>query len=40
MKVLPLSEAKNNYRVTVKEIEVVAVGPRRTIHKETTRLMK
>jgi mRNA interferase RelE/StbE len=28
------------YRVTVKEIEVVAVGPRRTIYEETTRLMK
>jgi len=28
------------YRVTVKEIEIVAVGPRRTIYEETTRLMK
>ena len=28
------------YRVTMKEIEVVAVGPRRTIYEETTRLMK
>lgn len=28
------------YRVTVKEIEVVAVGPRRTIYEETTRLME
>ena len=28
------------YRVTVKEIEIVAVGPRRTIYEETTKLMK
>jgi mRNA interferase RelE/StbE len=28
------------YRVMVKEIEIVAVGPRRTIYEETTRLMK
>ncbi len=28
------------YRVTVKEIEVVAVGPRRTIYEDTTRRMK
>lgn len=28
------------YRVTAKEIEVVAVGPRRTIYEETTRLME
>src|SRR3990172_1739712 len=28
------------YRVTMKEIEVVAVGPRRTIYEETTKLMK
>jgi len=28
------------YRVTTKEIEVVAVGPRRTIYEETKRLMK
>jgi mRNA-degrading endonuclease RelE of RelBE toxin-antitoxin system len=27
------------YRVTTKEIEVVAIGPRRTIYGETTRLM-
>ncbi len=27
------------YRVTAKEIEVVAIGPRRTIYDETTRLM-
>jgi mRNA-degrading endonuclease RelE of RelBE toxin-antitoxin system len=28
------------YRVTMKEIEVVAVGPRRTVYEETTKLMK
>ena len=28
------------YRVTVKEIEVVAVGPRRIIYDETARLME
>ena len=28
------------YRVTIKEIEVVAIGPRRTIYEETMRLMK
>jgi mRNA interferase RelE/StbE len=28
------------YRVTMKEIEVVAVGPRRIIYDETTRLME
>jgi len=28
------------YRVTMKEIEIVAVGPRRTIYEETARLMK
>jgi mRNA interferase RelE/StbE len=28
------------YRVMVKEIEIVAVGPRRTIYEETTRLME
>jgi mRNA interferase RelE/StbE len=27
------------YRATMKEIEVVAVGPRRTVYEETTRLM-
>lgn len=27
------------YRVTMKEIEVVAVGPRRTIYEETTRII-
>jgi len=28
------------YRVTMKEIEVVAVGPRRTVYEETTKLME
>jgi len=28
------------YRALVKEIEIVAVGPRRTIYEETTKLMK
>ena len=28
------------YRVTTKEIEVVAVGPRRAIYEETTKLME
>jgi|SRR5208337_3781239 len=28
------------YRVTIKEIEVVAVGPRHTIYDETTRLLE
>ena len=28
------------YRVTTKEIEIVAVGPRRTIYEETTKLME
>ena len=28
------------YRVLLKEIEIVAVGPRRTIYEETKRLMK
>ena len=28
------------YRVMVKEVEIVAVGPRRTIYEETTKLMK
>ena len=28
------------YRVTMKEIEIVAVGPRRTIYEETAKLME
>jgi mRNA interferase RelE/StbE len=28
------------YRVTMKEVEVVAIGPRRTIYEETIKLMK
>lgn len=28
------------YRVIMKEIEVVAIGPRRTIYEETTKLME
>jgi len=28
------------YRVTAKEIEVVALGPRSTIYEETTRLIR
>lgn len=28
------------YRITMKKIEIVAVGPRRTIYEETTKLME